>query len=376
VNNSLCYSGLGLEPARPHDRVLHLLALLTAIATFPLIFMGGLVTSHHAGMSVPDWPNSYHYNMFLFPPRLWIGGILYEHTHRLMGSVVGLLSLALAAWAWRRELLRKPRLLPQHRNLQYLTLAVLAMVIFQGVLGGLRVVLVNLDLAIVHACVAQAFFCLAAFMALASSRWWTHAAPLSPSDNDRRLILLAGLCVIAVFIQLLLGAMMRHHDAGLAIPDVPLTYGKLLPPLNNEQLQAINHTRAWDLNLDPVTLQQVWLNFAHRLWALVVTALLTCLIVTVFRLSLRGSPLRPLAVLLGVLLLTQLTLGVLTVIFRKPADVASAHVAVGALVLVTTWMIFVCAARLYLPRVVWRNRQRDKVPAKPSLASAQVQAYG
>src|SRR2546428_13790801 len=66
--------------------LLHRVALLTACATFPLIFMGGLVTSHQAGMSVPDWPNSYGYNMFLFPPRLWIGGILYEHTHRLMGT--------------------------------------------------------------------------------------------------------------------------------------------------------------------------------------------------------------------------------------------------------------------------------------------------
>ena len=74
---------------------LHALALLTAIATFPLICMGGLVTSHHAGMSVPDWPNSYGYNMFLFPPRLWIGGIFYEHTHRLMGTVVGFLSILL-----------------------------------------------------------------------------------------------------------------------------------------------------------------------------------------------------------------------------------------------------------------------------------------
>src|SRR5213078_1236297 len=82
---------------------LHVLALLTTAATFPLIFMGGLVTSHGAGMSVPDWPNSYGYNMFLFPPRLWIGGILYEHTHRLAGVVVGMLSILLAAVAWKTE---------------------------------------------------------------------------------------------------------------------------------------------------------------------------------------------------------------------------------------------------------------------------------
>src|SRR4051812_34059681 len=82
------------------DPWLHRLAMLTALATFPLIFMGGLVTSHQAGMSVPDWPNSYGYNMFLFPPNQWVGGILYEHTHRLMGTVVGFLSIMLAASAY------------------------------------------------------------------------------------------------------------------------------------------------------------------------------------------------------------------------------------------------------------------------------------
>src|SRR5258705_7590290 len=86
-----------------YNRSLHVIAVLTAAATFPLIFMGGLVTSHQAGMSVPDWPNSYGYNMFLFPPRLWIGGILYEHTHRLMGTVVGALSIVLAIVAWQFE---------------------------------------------------------------------------------------------------------------------------------------------------------------------------------------------------------------------------------------------------------------------------------
>src|SRR5690349_15940272 len=122
---------------------LHVLALLTAAATFPLIFMGGLVTSHGAGMSVPDWPNSYGYNMFLFPPRLWIGGILYEHTHRLMATVVGMLSIALTIVAWRTE---------TRLWVRWLAASTLLAVIVQGVLGGLRVVLVKLDLAIVHAC--------------------------------------------------------------------------------------------------------------------------------------------------------------------------------------------------------------------------------
>src|SRR5689334_3772964 len=90
-------------PRDAYSPALHRVALLTAAATFPLIFMGGLVTSHGAGMSVPDWPNSYGYNMFAFPISMWKGGIFFEHTHRLMGSVVGMLSIVLAACAWKME---------------------------------------------------------------------------------------------------------------------------------------------------------------------------------------------------------------------------------------------------------------------------------
>src|SRR5688500_19152562 len=128
--------------------------------------MGGLVTSLGAGMSVPDWPNSYGYNMFTFPPSKWVGGIFYEHTHRLMGTVVGMLSIALTVVAWRTE----PR-----RWVRWLATGVLGAVIFQGVLGGLRVLLVELDLAIVHAGFAQAVLCLTGLMWVATSKWWVEA---------------------------------------------------------------------------------------------------------------------------------------------------------------------------------------------------------
>src|ERR687897_3804405 len=92
-----------------YNRALHVVALLTTAATFPLICMGGLVTSHGAGMSVPDWPNSYGYNMFLFPPSQWVGGIFYEHTHRLMGTVVGFLSIMLTLISWGPAARKGPR---------------------------------------------------------------------------------------------------------------------------------------------------------------------------------------------------------------------------------------------------------------------------
>src|SRR3954454_24890453 len=128
------------SPCPAYNPLLHRTAQLTAAATLLLIFMGGLVTSHGAGMSVPDWPNSYGYNMFTFPPSKWIGGMFYEHPHRLMGTVVGVLSIAWVVIAFKVE---------QRRWVRWLAVSVLEAVILQGVLGGLRVVLVQLDLAIV-----------------------------------------------------------------------------------------------------------------------------------------------------------------------------------------------------------------------------------
>src|SRR5215468_5285460 len=187
-------------PQTRYIRSLHTIALLTAAATFPLIFMGGLVTSHGAGMSVPDWPNSYGYNMFAFPISMWKGGIFFEHTHRLMGTVVGMLSIVLTIWAFRVE----PR-----RWVRWLAASILLAVIFQGVLGGLRVVLVKLDLAIVHACFAQAFFCLAALVALVTSRRWLEARH-EPSAviGSKRLIQLGVLAVAVIYGQLVIGAVM------------------------------------------------------------------------------------------------------------------------------------------------------------------------
>ncbi|HWE01749.1 MAG TPA: COX15/CtaA family protein [Tepidisphaeraceae bacterium] len=335
----------------------HWLATLIVIATFPLICMGGLVTTLHAGMSVPDWPNSYGYNMFLFPPSRWVGGIFYEHTHRLMGTVVGMLSIALAVWSWRAQIMAGIRSMlpgltdwrPPIERHRYLSLAILAAVLFQGVLGGLRVVLVNLDLAIVHACVAQAFFCLAGYGALVTSRRWQEAPDLSTFSAGRGVVTLGIVTVFVVYLQLIVGATMRHHDAGLAIPDVPLAYGKWLPPTNAAGLAAVNRIRAFRMNLDPVSLGQIWLHFGHRVGALLVSGFVIVLAIKALRLRASHGLAAP-AVMLVVLLIGQLTLGVFTVLRRKPADVASAHVAVGALVLLTSFILTMRAWKLYRSR--------------------------
>jgi len=124
--------------------------------------------------------------------------------------------------------------------------------------------LINLTLAMVHGCFAQASFCLIVFAWMVTSRWWPSAPDLSAGDDavqGRFLIRLAVISVCIVFGQLIVGSVMRHLKAGLAIPDLPWAYGKLLPPTNQSELAAANHLRASKLNLDPVTLGQIWLHF-------------------------------------------------------------------------------------------------------------------
>jgi cytochrome c oxidase assembly protein subunit 15 len=332
-------------------RFLHVLAMLTALATFPLIFMGGLVTSHGAGMSVPDWPNSYGYNMFFFPPRLWIGGILYEHTHRLMATVVGILSITLTIVAWRTE---------TRRWVRWLAASTLLAVILQGVLGGLRVVLVKLDLAIVHACVAQAFFCLCALVALVTSRRWIEAQKDSfilDSAHRRRFVIICLLAVIVIYAQLIVGAMMRHYQAGLAVPDFPLAYGQLIPQTDPASLHVYNQYRAWNLDLPSITPTQIWLHMGHRFGAVLVALLVlsACGLVFLRHRTERGL-LIPASILIG-LTVVQITLGIITVLKRKPADLASAHVAVGALTLVTMFILTVRAIRLF-PMIKIKSTER------------------
>ena len=140
-------------------------AVLTAVATLALIAVGGLVTSKGVGMSVPDWPTTYGYNMFLFPFPQWVGGIFWEHSHRLLASAVGFLTIILMVGLWLKE----------ERNwLRWLGVAAFFGVVLQGVLGGLRVVLAWDNLGIFHAALAQMFFVLLCAIALCTSRWWLN----------------------------------------------------------------------------------------------------------------------------------------------------------------------------------------------------------
>jgi len=175
--------------------VTYRLALVTAAATLVLIVFGGLVTNTGAALAVPDWPTTFGYTMFLYPWSKMVGGVFYEHSHRLIGSVVGLLTLALAVTCWRQGGLERR-----------LGLVAAAAVIAQGILGGLRVVLLQDVLAIVHGCLAQAFFGVVTAIAFLTSRAAARTAP--PLDASLRT--LTQLAAALVYAQIAFGALTTH----------------------------------------------------------------------------------------------------------------------------------------------------------------------
>lgn len=185
---------------------LHRMARLTAGATFLLIVIGGIVTSTESGLAVPDWPTTFGYNMFLYPLSEMVGGILYEHSHRLMGSLVGLLTVGLFIFALVRD---------SRKWLKWLGLVALIAVIVQGVLGGLRVTQINRNFAIVHACLAQAFFALLCGIAWFTSRDWWEGRTASVNGTAQKLRRLSLITTCLIYLQLIFGAILRHTGSRL-----------------------------------------------------------------------------------------------------------------------------------------------------------------
>jgi cytochrome c oxidase assembly protein subunit 15 len=297
--------------------MLHLFAALVAAATGILIFAGGLVTSTESGLSVPDWPNTYGYFMFFFPLDKMVGGIRFEHTHRLIASTVGFLILVLAGWLWRAE----PRLWV--RRLGYIALVA---VIIQGILGGITVLWYLPDpISIAHASLAQIVFCLTMTIALVTSPGWKHAyASDRPAPDDLVLRRVAAATTGLIYLQIVVGATMRHTGAGLAIPDFPLMFGQLIPP-------------HWDA--------KIAVHFAHRVGALLVSLAILATTAHVFYHHRARQELRRPSLLLLALLVVQVTLGAMTVLSGKQFIINSLHVVTGASVLVSSLVLTLRAHR-------------------------------
>ena len=302
------------------DRWLNRFVWALAALTLFLISSGGMVTSKGVGLAVPDWPTTFGYNMFLFPVSQWVGGIFYEHTHRLIASGVGFLTIILAVWLWRAE---------ERRWVRVLGVIALAAVIVQGVLGGLRVTMLKDEIGIFHACLAQAFLALLVFIAVVRSRVWSTAGN-APATSAPAWLAVA--TTVLIFAQLALGAAMRHQHRDLAILDFPLAYGAVLPDTSAGRLAAINQWRDAQA-LSNVDASHIWLQMAHRFGAILVTI---GVIWYAFALRRTAAPTRPLLTLSSLwvfFLALQVTLGAWTIWSNKAADIATAHVAVGATLL-------------------------------------------
>jgi cytochrome c oxidase assembly protein subunit 15 len=332
-------------------------AWLTALATLFLICSGGMVTSKGAGLAVPDWPTTFGYNMFLFPASKWVGGILFEHTHRLIASIVGLLTIVLAVWLWRDE-----------DRIWVRTLGALAIagVILQGILGGLRVTMLKDQIGIFHACLAQAFLALIVFIALVTSPVWRSLSVRGVDEiKFQKITTLALLTTAAIYLQLGLGATMRHQHRDLAILDFPTANGAWIPDTSASALAKINRWRDAHA-LSDVTAFQIWLHMAHRFGAMVVLIGVTAVLIRVRAIKrdsvLLKAPgdggtravtiLRRLSICWLLLLILQLTLGAWVIWSNKAADVATAHVASGALML--SFGVGICA-------VSWKISQQHSV---------------
>lgn len=369
---------------------LRVFSILTAVMTFMLVWVGGLVTSHGAGMAVPDWPNTYGYNMFFFPISKWIGGIFYEHSHRLIASGVGFLTTILAFWLYgykSRKLLRGigafflvvgifltivrpaklneellligiglagfvasfvwPRCEPAPKWLRILGIVAFIAVVTQGVLGGLRVTQMKDELGIFHATLAQLFFCLVSSIALFQTNFWKRLQSVRVPSGLHVLYLGTTVLILG---QLILGATMRHQHAGLSIPDFPLAYGKLWPDTDAQSVAHYNQMRTEVEGYQFITAGQVILQMVHRIVALaIVIAVLTCFIRTLRQFG-WSNLLAKWSCGWFLLICCQAFLGAATIWTGKSADIATAHVACGALSLLSGALLTIVAFRMLAAR--------------------------
>jgi cytochrome c oxidase assembly protein subunit 15 len=311
---------------------LHRLAMLLAASTLGLVLLGALVTSTGAGLSVPTWPST-----FAAPAAAGVG---LQQAHRVAAALVGLLALAAAVTAWRVD---------SRASVKALAAAMLATGTAQAVYGGVNVLnLLPAFTSVLHAGLAQLFLALTLALAFCTSPRWLaraqRAASGTPAAEDRSLRNLAVAVTAAIYVQVLIGAAMRHwytpdgRPAGFAIPDYPLAFGRLLP-------------------LSQLATAATALAFAHRVAAVATAVLVAFTAARVYRLHLEQEELVRPAALLALVLLAQVALGGLTILSGGHPVVSTTHAFVVAIAL---------AASLALALRAW--------PIRPALATGRAGA--
>ena len=297
------------------------LSKVIVFLTLSLIFVGALIKSHEVGLSVPDWPTSYGKQMFSFPFSEMVGGIFYEHGHRLFATIVGfftLIQFIVLSFTDYPMWVKK------------MSFIALVLVITQGFLGGMTVIFfLPPQISILHGILAQIFFISIIFIAysLSDSR-------LNKRKESYPLFIKRGALIITllVFVQLVLGALVRHTSSGLAIPDFPKMGGMWIPTFSDNMVNNIN-VELFDKNLDMVSKWQVVIHFLHRLGAFIITIALTFFVYKFRKMAEKNSTDSKILILFSVLLFIQIVLGASTVITEKLPFVASFHVVTGAALL-------------------------------------------
>lgn len=318
-----------------HSNNLRWFSKIIVFATLFLIFAGALVKSFEVGLSVPDWPTTYGYQMFAFPWTDMVGGIFYEHGHRMLATVVGALTLVLAIWLGFRE---------SRKSIKILGYTALALVIIQGLLGGLTVLFfLPTIISLLHGVTAQTFLLILILITFSLSKEFsTH---LFEKDFNRKYILWL---LSVVYIQLIIGAWMRHTNSGLAIFDFPLTAGYWIPMFNNEMLTVINDWR-FEVDLPDVSLFQVVIHFIHRCSGYVIFGL-TGLLGYKFLKNKSSYSKRIInnIYLILILVLLQIILGAFTIWTLKGPYITSIHVVNGAAVMGATFLLLLRMSDLTL----------------------------
>ncbi len=307
------------------------LTKFTSFCTLFLIFAGGMVTSTGSGLSVPDWPLSYG---TFFPPM--VGGVFYEHGHRMIATFVGFLTLIQAIALTVVEKRRWVKILGGFSLLA---------VILQGVLGGLTV-LFYLPVAISasHAILAQTFLGITIFIAYSQSLERNRREKESFQANGsflKTIIVFIGL----IYLQLAFGAIMRHTESGLAIPDFPTMGGKWIPTFDVAMLNTINTWR-FEHDLPYVTMHQVIYHFLHRIGAIVVLVGLCFVLSKGFKLYRKYAPINQILKLIMFVITLQVLLGIFTVLTGKSPIITSIHVVTGAFILGCTFFLLIRSSPL------------------------------
>ncbi len=328
-----------IEQPSTYNRPLHVFCIVLMCATFVLLMSGGTVTSKGVGMAVPDWPTTFNENMFLASPKHWFGegrwAQFWEHSHRLMGSLVGMLTLIETVWLMRVK--------PVRTWLRVVAVMLFVLVCVQGLMGGLRVTENSSTLAMLHGIHAQVFFALTILAAAATGPVWARAVKDGSwtTTPEARVVVWGSRVLLAVLLaQLVLGASVRHFKAGLAIYDFPTSYGGMLPPMN----QAALDKKLADLPFAHqgsagYAVWQVHLHFTHRIFAIVVALVLGWMFVEIYR---RASDVKELARPAGamaVLLLVQVGLGASVIWMARQSEVTTLHQSTGALLLGTAVLV-------------------------------------